>query len=74
MACLSVIVNSTEPSELVERLWTEEELRAGLESFEAALVIWRHEKNYDPRSSQKDAKDTKDRSDLRANGLPILVA
>jgi len=24
-------------------------LRAGLESFEAALVIWRNEKSYDPR-------------------------
>ena len=49
VACMSVIVNSTEPSELVERLWIEEELRAGLESFEAALVIWRNEKCYDPR-------------------------
>jgi hypothetical protein len=49
VACMSVIVNSTEPSELVEHLWSEEELRAGLESFQAALVIWRHEKGYDPR-------------------------
>ena len=49
IACLSVVVNSTEPSAPVEHLWSEEELRAGLESFEAALVIWRNEKNYDPR-------------------------
>jgi hypothetical protein len=49
-ACLSVIANSTEPKAPVEHLWSEEELRAGLESFEAALVIWRNEKNYDPRS------------------------
>jgi hypothetical protein len=52
VACMSVIVNSTEPSELVERLWTEEELLAGLASFEAALVIWRNEKGYDPRAWQ----------------------
>jgi hypothetical protein len=50
MACLSVIVNSAEPSAPVEHLWSEEELRAGLESFEAALVIWRNEKVYDPRA------------------------
>jgi len=50
MACLSVIVNSTEPAAPVEHLWTEEELESGWESFEAALVIWRNEKNYDPRA------------------------
>lgn len=49
MAGLSVVVNSTEPTAPVERIWSEEELRAGLESFEAALVIWRNEKGYDPR-------------------------
>ena len=49
MACVSVIVNSAEPSAPVEHLWSEEELRAGWESFEAALVIWRNEKAYDPR-------------------------
>jgi len=49
MACMNVIVNSAEPSAPIEHLWSEEELRAGLESFEAALVIWRNEKSYDPR-------------------------
>ena len=44
MACMNVIVNSAEPSAPVEHLWTEDELRAGWESFEAALVIWRNEK------------------------------
>ncbi len=56
MACLSVIVNSTEPSEPVEHLWSEEELKAGLESFEAALVIWRNEKGYDPRAASEKAE------------------
>ena len=58
MACLSVIVNSTEPSAPVEHLWSEEDLRSGLESFEAALVIWRNEKGYDPRSQQERTERT----------------
>jgi hypothetical protein len=53
----------------VERVWSEEELRAGVDSFEAALVIWRNEKNYDPRGLH-----AKDARDLRENRLPILVA
>jgi len=62
MACMNVIVNSAEPSAPVEHLWREEELRAGLESFEAALVIWRNEKAYDPRVTPV------------AGTLPVLVA
>ncbi len=62
MACMNVIVNSTEPTAPVEHLWSEEELREGLESFEAALVIWRNEKSYDPRAVPV------------AGALPVLVA
>ena len=61
MACMNVIVNSTEPTALVEHVWNEEELRAGLESFEAALVIWRNEKVYDPRGERSGGKQTGDR-------------
>ena len=69
MACLSVIVNSTEPTAPVERVWSEEELRAGLESFEAALVIWRNEKGYDPRRGNSEIRRPK------PEGLaPVLVA
>jgi hypothetical protein len=32
-------------------LWSEEELKTGWDSFEAALVIWRNEKGYDPRNT-----------------------
>ena len=71
MACLSVIVNSTEAAAPVEHLWSEEELRAGWESFEAAMVIWRNEKNYDPRIQQEKTERTEG---LRENRLPILVA
>jgi hypothetical protein len=62
MACMNVVVNSAEPSALVEHVWSEDELRAGLESFEAALVIWRNEKGYDPRVVTASA------------GLPVLTA
>jgi hypothetical protein len=62
VACMNLIVNSAEPAAPVEHVWSEEELRAGLESFGGALVIWRHEKNYDPRQlPQKDTKDTEKR-------------
>lgn len=68
MACLSVIVNSAEPSAPVEHLWSEEELRTGLESFEAALVIWRNEKGYDPREKLKPETL---KAEMKA---PVLVA
>jgi hypothetical protein len=69
MACMNVIVNSTEPTAAVEQVWSEEELRAGLESFEAALVIWRNEKSYDPRGQRSE--DGGQRTDGKA---PLLVA
>ncbi len=71
MACMNVIVNSTEPATPVEHLWSEEELRAGLESFEAALVIWRNEKGYDPRGCGPHAKDA---TDAKACGGLVLQA
>jgi hypothetical protein len=55
LVCMNVIVNSGEPSAPVEYVWSEEETRAGWESFEAALVIWRHAKGYDPRRGDKVA-------------------
>jgi hypothetical protein len=61
VSCLNVVVNSTEPMAPVEHLWSEEELQAGWESFEAALVIWRNEKGYDPRrNTEGDAEAAKD--------------
>lgn len=68
MACMNVIVNSGEPSVPVEHVWGEEELRAGLECFEAALVIWRNEKCYDPRGPSN-------RSSVASNqSAPVLRA
>ena len=49
MACMNVIANSTEASALVEHVWSEQELGGAWECFQAALVIWRNEKSYDPR-------------------------
>ncbi len=62
MACMNVIVNSTEPSALVEHVWSEEELDSAWECFQAALVIWRNEKSYDPRVQPVAA------------GFPVLMA
>lgn len=59
VTCVNLIVNSAAPAAPVEHVWSEEELRAGLESFGGALVIWRHEKNYDPRVLHKETKGTK---------------
>lgn len=67
MACMNVIVNSAEPSGLVEHVWSERELEAASESFQAALVIWRNEKGYDPRGV--------DGSSLMVDGrAPVLTA
>ena len=75
MACLSVIVNSTEPTAPVEHVWSEEELRAGLESFEAALVIWRNEKGYDPRSWRMATTGKSEGGSSKPEGqAPVLVA
>ena len=53
VACMNLIVNSAEPGPPVEHLWSEEELQAAWKVFEAAQVIWRTEKNYDPREKGK---------------------
>jgi hypothetical protein len=36
----------------VESCWSEESLSAGWEAFEAALTLWRVEKNFDPRKGE----------------------
>ena len=48
--CLNLIVNSNEPSEPVEHLWTDDELETGWQAFEAAHRLWVIEKGYDPVS------------------------
>ena len=77
MACMSVIVNSAEPSAPVEHVWSEEELAAGWESFEAALVIWRHEKGYDPRHKgtrgELPQEITRIAEAEQRGGAPVLV-
>src|SRR5258707_66997 len=40
------------PCPPVEHLWSQEELEQGWRVFEAAQVIWRTEKSYDPRMSE----------------------
>jgi hypothetical protein len=49
VACLNLIINSREPAAPVEHRWTEEEIQLGWLAFQSAQMLWRIEKNYDPR-------------------------
>jgi hypothetical protein len=71
VVCLNLVVNSVEPGAPVERVWTEEELTAGWQCFDAALVIWRNEKQYDPREKQKAEIG---KAETGGEQLPVLVA
>ncbi len=53
VACMNLIVNSVEPGPPIEHLWSQEELERAWKVFEAAQVIWRTEKGYDPREKPK---------------------
>ena len=46
--CLNLIVNSNEPSEPIEHVWSAEELETGWRAFEAAHRLWVIEKGFDP--------------------------
>jgi hypothetical protein len=70
---MNLIVNSESACTPVEHVWSEEELSAGLESFEAALVLWRNEKNYDPRKKEEPRNTLNTRNGGRQPG-PVLVA
>jgi hypothetical protein len=76
VTCLNLIVNSAEPCAPVERLWSLDEVVAGWESFEAALVIWRNEKQYDPRSwrTATEQKAEIGKAEIGGERLPVLVA
>jgi hypothetical protein len=69
MTCMSVIVNSTEPSAMVEHVWSERELEAGWECFQAALVIWRNEKGYDPRGEV--SQEQTERAEKKQAGVGV---
>ena len=59
VTCMNLIVNSNEPSAPVEYVWTEEEMDAGLEAFEAAHKLWTIEKGYNPTSPVVDVEEVK---------------
>ncbi len=47
--CMNVLLDQTGLRAGMELLWGEDEIARGLEAFEAAHHIWRHQKCYDPR-------------------------
>jgi hypothetical protein len=51
--CMNVLLDNNGLRAGMELLWGEEEIERGLEAFEAALVIWRHQKCYDPRRTTR---------------------
>lgn len=46
--CLSVVMDSNQPSAPVEKLWTEQEISDGLEIFLCAKTIWQKQRGYTP--------------------------
>jgi hypothetical protein len=46
--CLSVVMDSNQPSAPVEKLWTEDEIADGLEIFLCAKTIWQKQRGYAP--------------------------
>jgi hypothetical protein len=55
VACMNLIVNSCEPSQPVEHVWSALELETGWRAFMAAHRLWCIEKNYDPSEAVKAA-------------------
>ena len=46
--CMSLVINSNEPSEPVEKIWTAKELQAGWRIFKRLCHIWQDSKRYKP--------------------------
>jgi len=53
---LNLIVNSNEPSEPIEHVWSAEELETGWRAFEAAHRLWVIEKGFDPTGANGTGK------------------
>lgn len=51
--CMNLIVNSTEPSDPIEHVWSEEEIARGMDAFLAAHRLWSIEKGYNPSVYQE---------------------
>lgn len=49
--CLSVVLDSNQPSAPVEKLWTDQELADGLEIFNCSKTIWFLQRGYAPSQS-----------------------
>jgi hypothetical protein len=49
-SCLNLVINSRAPDPVVEIEWSEDDMRDCLAVFHSASLIWRIEKDYDPRA------------------------
>lgn len=49
---VSVAINTSEPQTPYLKLWSDEEVAAGMEAFKAALTLWQYKKNYKPNTGE----------------------
>ena len=47
--CMSLVINSNEPGEVIEKIWTAKELQAGWRIFRGLCRIWQDSKDYYPQ-------------------------
>jgi hypothetical protein len=56
--CVSLIINSNEPSEVIEKIWTAKELQSGWRIFRGLCRIWQDAKGYRPLALDEDGTGT----------------
>ena len=52
--CMSLVINSNEPGEPIEKIWTAKELQAGWRIFKRLCRIWQDTKGYKPLALDED--------------------
>ena len=57
--CMSLVINSNEPAEPIEKIWTAKEMQASWRIFKRLCKIWQDKTNHRP-TKETDANETKD--------------
>jgi hypothetical protein len=53
--CMSLVINSNEPADPIEKIWTTKELQAGWRIFKGLCQIWQDDKDYRPQQKETNA-------------------
>jgi hypothetical protein len=56
--CMSLVINSNEPADPIEKIWTAKELQASWRIFKRLCRIWQDKNNHRP-TNETDANETK---------------